>query len=388
MARDYQPIDTLDLVRCASPHRAQSGKRSAQGDVLGRAMACFRKNAILFFALAYAGAPFAQESAPVFEPLPKDPKERIHYGEYYDPEEYAKCWEKWVKTGDPRGFFCEKFRERLEPLDPNRRDWYGEFYDPKKYHECRARVEARDTQCEYLRLRRKEAPEFWPYPDVPPVKWPEPPKPVYRWWMSAERYFDALCKSEAGEFIFKTVDDVEGVYAVRPRRTASTEALRDRYVLEDPYGFTGAEAENPALIFLGPKKYRFFEVPVAPWFGRKENELVARFFGYDDRSSKSLKREYDTKLKSRYGYTWREIRRPHDRENAILGGELIVLDLRTNEILGIRRGFLHAAGSRYSPSGLTWEAGEFCPLLSKRAGIAKDYDASYSFVARVLKPEN
>lgn len=342
-------------------------------------------------AAAWAIASSAYARGPVdpatLEPLPRDPKERIYYGEYYDPEEYAKCWEKWIKTGDSRGFFCERFSERLEPIDESRRDWYGEFYDPKKYHECRGRVQAADTQCEYLRLRREAAPEFWPYPNVAKPQLPDAPStPVYRWWMSARQYFDALCKAEAGEFIYRTVDNVEGVYAVRPRRAASTEALRDRYVLEDPYGYTDAEARNAALIFLGPKKYRFFELPVPPWFGRKENELVARYFGYDDRSLKSLKKEYDTRIQSRYGYTWREIRRPHDRENAIVGGELIVLDLRTNEILGIRRGFLHAARSRYSASGLTWSGGEFCPWLSKRVGIAKDYDASFEFVSRVLHP--
>ena len=66
-------------------------------------MSCLRKYAVLSFALAYAGALFAQEGPPVLEPLPKDPKERIYYGEHYDPTEYAKCWEKWIKIGDPHG---------------------------------------------------------------------------------------------------------------------------------------------------------------------------------------------------------------------------------------------------------------------------------------------
>jgi len=214
-------------------------------------MTCVTKNAFLIFALAYAGATFAQSGPPVVEPLPKDPKERIYYGEYYDPEEYAKCWEKWIKTGDPRGYSCEKFRERLEPLDPGRRDWYGEFYDPKEYHECRARVDARDTQCEYLKLRRIEALEFWPHPNVAKPQLPDEPKPrVYRWWMSSKQYFEALCKSEAGEIVYRTVKDVESVYRIRGRWTASTYAQRDRYVMEDPYGYTDAAAQSPATMLL------------------------------------------------------------------------------------------------------------------------------------------
>jgi hypothetical protein len=345
------------------------------------------KSAVLILALAYAGAPYAQSGPPVVEPLPKDPKERIYYGEYYDPEEYAKCWEKWIKTGDSRGFYCERFIERFEPIDESRRDWYGEFYDPKKYHECRGRVQAADTQCEYLRLRREAAPEFWPYRNIAKPQLPEAPSaPVYRWWRSARQYFDALCKAEAGEFIYREVKDVEGIYAVRPRRAASTAALRDRYVLEDPYGFTGAEAENPALIFLGPKKYRFYEVPIAPWFGRKESGVILRFFGYDDRSRKSLQKEYDTKLKSRYGYTWREIRRPHDRENAIVGGELIVLDLQTNEVLGIRRGFIISGNVRNVRSGIQWEIGAVCPAFKYNGVFNKRDDFAFWFISKVLKP--
>ena len=35
-------------------------------------------------------------------------------------------------------------------------------------------------------------------------------------------------------------------------------------------------------------------------------------------------------------YVWRGITRPHDREMGIAGGELIVLDLQTNEVLGVQ----------------------------------------------------
>src|SRR5574339_72189 len=39
----------------------------------------------------------------------------------------------------------------------------------------------------------------------------------YRPGMTPEQYFDHLCKSEAGEFIYKTVENVEGLYLMRPR---------------------------------------------------------------------------------------------------------------------------------------------------------------------------
>lgn len=337
--------------------------------------------------VAFSGIGLAQEKPELLEPLPTDPKQRIFYGEYYNPEEYAKCWERWVKTNDPRAFACDKYKERLELLDPARRETFGEFYDPKKYHECRSRVEERDTQCEYLKVRRREPQEYWPYSNTPSVKLPEAPTPpVYRWWMTSKQYFDALCKSEAGEFIVRTVEDVEGIYRIRPRWTASTAAIRDRYVMEDPYGYTEAEAQSPATIFLGPRKYRFFEVPLAGRVAQHSNGAVVRFFGYDDRDPKSLKREYDSKLKSRYGYTWRGIKRPHDRENAIAGGELIVLDLQTKEVLGIRRGFIISGNVRNVKSGIQWEIGAVCPAFRYNGVFNKRDDFSYWFISKVLKP--
>lgn len=338
-------------------------------------------------ALALATGAFAQQKPESLEPLPTDPEKRIYYGEHYSPEQYAKCWEKWGNTGDIRLLSCDVYKERLEPFDPARRESFGEFYDPKKYHECRHKYEERETRCEYLRLRRHEPLERWPYADVPRPEWPEAPNPpVYRWWMSAKQYFDALCKSEAGEFIRKTVKDVEGVYRIRGRWTASAYALRDRYVMEEPYGYTVAAAQSPATMFVGPKKYRYLEVPGDPRFYPDKGHAYLRFFGFDNRDFKSLKREYDSKLKSLYGFTWRGIKRPKDREHGIAGGELIVVDLATNEILAIRRGFILAGKSRYGESGMTWEYGQFCPLLSKRVGIGKEHNASFDFVSRVLGP--
>ena len=369
-----------------------------------RATTGFRYVALLF-ALAYASAITAQPKPEVLEPLPADPKKRVFYGEYYDPEEYARCLKRRVKENrDPRIDGCYLYRERLEPLNPKRREEFGEFYDPAKYHECRARVDKNDMQCEYLKLRRVVQREVWPYPELAKPKLPEAPNPpVYKGHMNAKRYFEALCKAEAGEFIYKTVDNVKGVYQIRPRIGASHYTLRDRYVMEDPYGFTAGEANSAPTIFLGPKKYRFFEVPVeherirdagldgkhydASVFLRPTpGDKVARYFGYDDRSTKSLKKEYDSKLKSRYGYTWREIKRPKDREHAIVGGELIVLDLQTNEVLGIRRGFIISGNVPNVKSGIQWEIGAVCPAFKYNGVFNKRDDFSYWFISKVLRP--
>ncbi|MFM9886070.1 MAG: hypothetical protein ACKVQT_23845 [Burkholderiales bacterium] len=307
---------------------------------------------------------------------------------------------------------------RLPPgTPPERNDWYGEFYNEREYAECVAkdregkRRPPNDITCEYQRLTRVEEPEYWPYPNVPRPKLPEPPNPpVYRWGMSSKEYFDALCKAEAGEFIYRTVENVEGFYQIRPRKSAIAfgEPLNDRYVMEDPYGHTEWEADEAASIFLtvNTKRrelpYAFFEAPprnanfpayrarsyqpsmlLAPTQG----SVIERYFDIDARNdSATMQKEFDTKLKSSYGFTWRGIKRPHDREMGIAGGELIVVDLQTGEILGIRRGFSRS-GSARTRSGINWESAAVCPRLRySPGGFDKGGDFSRWFIQKVLKP--
>src|SRR5207237_7661024 len=86
--------------------------------------------------------------------------------------------------------------------------------------------------------REQVAAAVVPYPDkVPPPKWPEATADSgYKPGMSTQEYFEHLCKPEAGEFIYKTVENVEGIYQMRPREALTDAMLQDRYYLEDPYG--------------------------------------------------------------------------------------------------------------------------------------------------------
>lgn len=227
---------------------------------------------------------------------------------------------------------------QLPPLDPNKREYFGEQYSPRKYLECKLKYDDRESSCDIYKLRRAENPEYWPNPDVPKPKWPDAPKEsVYKFGMSSKDYFEALCKAEAGEFIYKTVENVEGVYQVRPL-TRNEDQNNDLFVIEDPYGIDYPSSEMTARNFLMRNRYRFFETPIQKnMIEKKMPNTVERFFFSSDQ--KTMQRQYSELPKSRYGFTWRGIQRPHDRELGIAGGELIVLDLETNEILAIRRGF-------------------------------------------------
>ena len=156
-----------------------------------------------------------------------------------------------------------KLIEPLPPLDKNRREFFGEQYNPPKYVECRTQPGNRNNSaCNIYILRRREWPEHWPN-GAKRIKWPEAPtKSVYRKGMTSKEYWEALCKAEAGEIIYRTVKDVESVYNARPRSPATDYELSDRYVLEDPFTYTDViRSPNPEEYFVQPYlgKYRVYE---------------------------------------------------------------------------------------------------------------------------------
>lgn len=311
------------------------------------------------------------------------------------------------------------FLAQQPPLDRARREHFGEQYDPAKYYSCRLATIVNDTRCERLLLRRRESVEVWPYHvgQPAPIKWPEAPKEsVYRPGMSPLEYWRALCKAEGGEFIYKTVPKVTAIYQIRPRAKESELAYRDRYVMEDPYGYIESESgtlDNLPWMVVGPERaskqvagyYRVLETPVL------ENDLpqvrhqffpqslfqpvppdkpYQRFAGYDKRDRKTMQLTYVSQLDSRYGWTWRGIRRPQDREVGVAGGELAVVDLKTGEILALRRGF--ALGALEAGKPVNWFHGNVCPEYHLMPGVGKvrgrnkDVDFSRWFIAKVLSP--
>jgi len=299
----------------------------------------------------------------------------------------------------------------MPKFDPEKRENFGESYDRQKYIECM--LKGRESghnltgKCKVYRLTRNENPEYWPYADVPAVKWPEAPNlPTYKEGMSSEEYFKALCETEAGEFIYKTVDEVEGFYEIRPRVEESDYALSDRYVVEDPFGYVmGSTGLASTDYYVQPYggKYNFWETrgkyikkysTIPPKYTGTLNNLFSIY--YRDLKNIKSKQTIQTakngkfyrvplivteepvkELKSNYGYIWRGISRPHDRELGIAGGELIIIDLKTNEIVAVRRGFARS-GYKKSQTGFWWLAPKICPIFKDKS--------EHSFIESVLKP--
>ena len=223
---------------------------------------------------------------------------------------------------------------------------------------------------------------------------PVPEDSGYKPGMTSQEYFDHLCKSEAGEFIYKTVENIQGLLQLRLRENPTDYELEHLYAMEDPYGHSVGVRDHPEEHFIQPAlgKYQFLEIPLPKSAKAKEGMHYRRFYRNENAY---LERDYQTAVngkfvrvpyvvaeeevashRSRYGYTWRGISRPLDRELGIAGAELIVLDLQTNEVLAVRRGFVRSGHMR-NATGIWWVTAQKCSKESLKT------DAQ--FISQVLR---
>ena len=219
---------------------------------------------------------------------------------------------------------------------------------------------------------------------------PVPEDSGYRWWWSAKRYHQHLCEKEAGEFIFKTVDGVEGLLFMRPPGRPTDYDLMDVRKLEAP-AFENGFGTRPYIgerggAFVGKDRYIYVEEPAQEiklgqlGYLHASGPLVRPHFWLRD--IKSIPRPV-----SRYGVTWRGIVREKDRNHAISGHEIIVIDLRTNEVLGIARDFGITGFTRGRRDGIWWLNAPPCSQFSKKyTSAGKEH--LVDFVVKVLKPTN
>lgn len=179
---------------------------------------------------------------------------------------------------------------------------------------------------------------------------------------------------------------------MRPREYTTDYELQHLYAIEDPYDATDDPDPQDYLVQPPFGHYQFMESLRT----RDEADISELYVRYSRSSEKESKKDYvymdGTRshripyivkkegvplVKSRYGFTWRGIQRPHDRELGIVGGELFIMDLSSNDVLGIRRGFIRSGGVR-NLTGIWWLGGQVCP--------AKKALSSSQFIQKILKP--
>ena len=178
-------------------------------------------------------------------------------------------------------------------------------------------------------------------------------------------------------------------------------------MLEDPYGYAMGNIADPGEEFVQPPfgPYAFLEIPeanhsdaavpgVERFFRGKSN---GKTFGYAKHVVEDgfnsyrgvyvpyiVERQRVEKTHALYGFTWRGISRSSDRALGIAGGELVVLDMKTNEVIGVRRNFSRS-GNIKNGSGIWWETSQSCPQLTKQEGHRHVKRNNVDFVKSVLK---
>ncbi|OGU23467.1 MAG: hypothetical protein A2580_04945 [Hydrogenophilales bacterium RIFOXYD1_FULL_62_11] len=229
----------------------------------------------------------------------------------------------------------------------------------------------------------------------------------------SDQYFEHLCKTEAGEYIFKTVENVEGVYQMRPR-PAPGELDYDRHAPEEPtgLGWSGdiddqhGYGVSETLVQPMGGEYFYTERP------KPDGKGITRFKrGFNDSPPPGNQNGYQTAFhtptgmqifltlpymvvkeddvvrRARYGYTWRGINRERSREFSIGAGEYLVVDLETNEVIAVKRGFKISGHDKNTPSHIWWGNARPCDTdVLRRKGLTPVIVPMTEIVRRTLIP--
>lgn len=232
--------------------------------------------------------------------------------------------------------------------------------------------------------------------------------------------FEERCKS-AGEKIHRTVENVDGVVWMKWRPDSAN--LDYQYKMDDPYGrdcggkdciaqllrvISGADLEPLAaernrggyrfvesIDPMDGKHYRYTAVIKAVRQRTPEERVQAtrNNRGVDpgpDIHGFALERELIESYSARYGITWDDISTHEDRQHWIAGGSIKVVDLKTDEVIAERVGYMidRGQGSR-AGFRAPWSFAEYtaCPAfdISESKSPIKASRSRF-FVNRVLKP--
>ncbi len=220
----------------------------------------------------------------------------------------------------------------------------------------------------------------------------------------AEAMFAERCK-KSGEFIKRTVENVEGIYLRKLRPEKLNRG--DQFAMDDPYGFD-VRGEGLINSFLqGRNKYGSLASEALVSNDYRYVEAIdpkdGKRYRYTGRIDEPWRRDpsYSTTYKRfvldkvpapgpspRYGATYDDISTREEREYWIAGSSLKVMDLKTNEVIAERIGYMVDRGQG-SDAGdrAPWlmAANNACPAFPRFPGNPPfQLDQTRRFVESVL----
>jgi hypothetical protein len=228
----------------------------------------------------------------------------------------------------------------------------------------------------------------------------------------AQQYFEHLCHTEGGEYVYRKVEDVEGILELRPRPRAYPGMLQHPLGVEDAYGWERVFVDSSPTIFLNDtfngRRYRFFEQSITDGFAHIPNiwadgwtaslvhqdlppppvgtSVKYRHYTGKEYPKSSLKLTFTSNPIAHLAFTWRSIERPHASDYGISAGELLVLDLKTGEVLGAKRGFARSGFVKNERVGFDWEFSAQCPRKFWPEKKINELQVVYRFIANIANP--
>lgn len=229
----------------------------------------------------------------------------------------------------------------------------------------------------------------------------------------AEVLFKERCQT-AGEKIHRTADKVDGISLMKLRTKEIN--YGDQYKMDDPYGrdlggdgyiesfvrgsFRATHTDIPAN-FITRLGYPYVEV-LDPQDGkryrytgavREVTRISSPLIGGDGKPFKTtafvLDKTPATGPQPRYGVTYDDISTREDRDYWIAGSSLKVIDLKTNEVMAERIGYMMDRGQGSTAGGRSpWllAADNACPSFWHTHGAQAQPYQTLDFVEKVLKP--
>jgi hypothetical protein len=233
---------------------------------------------------------------------------------------------------------------------------------------------------------------------------------------TAEAMFQERCK-KAGVFIYRTAENVEGVFLLKLRTSVSYGY--DQYRMDDPYGSDSWGDEYIKTFFLESRlqanthaKPEILERIRREYLGYRYVDAIdpkdGKRYRYTGRVEEPWQRD-KSYLKGytrfvldrvpapdpapRYGVTYDDISTREERDYWIAGSSLRVIDLETNEVMAERVGYMMDRGQGNNSGGRApwlYAANHACPSFhgnpSSGGGSSAQFNQTRKFVTKVLKP--
>ena len=265
--------------------------------------------------------------------------------------------------------------------------WGGDYFKIKKIYKIIANVIA-------VALAVFIVPLHW----TVPVK-KEEQKAIAKYnerkakYEAAKAVFDEQCK-KAGEKIYRTVDNVDGVMLLKVRGETDrsywdlvTDPMWDDAAIADIESLNGAYISS----FLNKSKikdsrsvrkgYKFVDV-------LKEDNSISRYLEYKGYGSVDEERDGVIKNPSdpaRYAVTYENNVNPELRKHWVAGVTIKIIDRQTDELLAEKTIFSFESGLGSKATGRSpWtHRPVHCPELVQRT---EDHNPTSRFVVTVLKP--